>query len=129
RMRESLLEWPFSRRGRRLGPAWPWGGREREAPRPRRPLEPWEQEDEAFDGRTVLEDLELCAGDAAETTLVLARYATVRLVLGALAGELHGAGLAAEREAALEDVEAVAPRFGERRDRKSTRLNSSHVKI
>src|SRR5690606_25659768 len=115
RMRESLLEWPFSRRGRRLGPAWPWGGREREAPRPRRPLEPWEQEDEALDGRTVLEDLGLCAGAAAETTLVLARYAAVRLVLGALGGALAGRGPAAEREAALEYIEAVAPRYGERR--------------
>src|SRR5690606_27794704 len=67
------------------------------------------------DGRTVLEDLELCAGDAAETTLVLARYATLRLVLAALAGELRGAGLAAEREAAAEYLEAVPPRFGERR--------------
>ena len=114
-MRKSLLEWPFSRRGRELGPVWPRSGRDRELLRPRRPLEPWEQEDEAFDGRTVLEDLELCAGDAAESTLVLARYVTVRLVLGALAGELSGAGLAAEREAALEYVGAVAPRFNERR--------------
>ncbi|MFO7261006.1 MAG: hypothetical protein DIU52_007605 [bacterium] len=114
-MRRSLLEWPFSWRGRPLGPVWPESGTGREPLRPRRALEPWEQEDEAFDGRTVLEDLELCAGDAAESTLVLARYVTVRLVLGALLGELRGAGLRAEREAALEYVAAVAPRFGERR--------------
>ena len=115
-MRESLLDWPFSRRGRRLGPVWPRGGRVQETtPRRRRPLEPWEQEDEAFDGRTVLEDLELCAGDVAETALVLARYATVRLLLGWLAGELRGAGLEAERAAAVEYVAAVPPQFAERR--------------
>ncbi|HEX7089196.1 MAG TPA: hypothetical protein VF192_03615 [Longimicrobiales bacterium] len=115
-MRESLLDWPFSRRGRRLPPVWPRGGGVQEtAPRRRRLPEPWEQEDEAFDGRTVLEDLELCAGDASETALVLARYVTVRLLLGWLTGELRGAGLEAERAAAAEYLAAVPPEFAERR--------------
>src|SRR5690606_3929870 len=44
RMRRSLLEWPFSWRGRPLGPVWPESGTGREPLRPRRALGPWEAE-------------------------------------------------------------------------------------
>lgn len=71
----------------------------------RRP-EPWEIEDEPFEGASVLGDLSLAAGDPREAAGVLARYAVLRLVLRAARGATEGRDLVEERAAALEYVDA-----------------------
>jgi len=102
----STLDWPFGCRA----PFWPRGGGVREPPRrwKRRP-ERWEEEGESFDGRTVLDDLVLCAGDRVAAARVVARYAAVRLVLRAAAGDARGPALDDERAAAWEFVVEVGP--------------------
>lgn len=82
-------------------PRWPSTVRENRAEAGRRRVpEPWEEESESFAGATVLEDLVFTAGDERETAGVLARYAALRLVLRATAGEAGGVDLMDERLAA-----------------------------
>lgn len=69
--------------------------------RPSRPLERWESDHEPYPAATVLADLDQVGTDAAAATAVLARFATVQLVLLATAGVLSGEALIAEREVAL----------------------------
>ena len=79
-------------------PRWPSVVREDRPRSARRNVpEPWEEEAESYAGAKVLEDLVFVAGDVRETAGVLARFAALRLVLRAAAGEVGGVDLMDER--------------------------------
>jgi hypothetical protein len=81
-MRGIVMPFGCERRGRAA--TWPaWAGPEREAGPPRRPADPWLENEEPFTGGTALEDLRL-AEDAADAARILAAYLTVRLVVSAV---------------------------------------------
>lgn len=67
--------------------------------------EPWEREDEPFDGATVLDDLEGLEGAAPAAGAVVARYAVLRLVMRAADIARTGA-MYEERAAAASYLEA-----------------------
>lgn len=84
--------------GRGGVPRWPSVVREDRPRSARRNVpEPWEEEAESYAGAKVLEDLVFVAGDVRETAGVLARFAALRLVLRAAAGEVGGVDLMDER--------------------------------
>lgn len=111
---------------RRSGPAWL---RERPPRWPRREENfgsgphRWEREREPFEddalpelypGWLVMEDLAQ-TGDATTTLRVLARYATIRVVLLSAAGSLRGSKLLVERRVAFEHLALLPPHDWERR--------------
>lgn len=96
-------EWPFG--PHKGGPRWRDEAVVTEQPARRlRELEPWEDLNEMIDGADALEDLLLAGADAADATRMVARFAAVRVALGAATGYIPESALDHERRAAAEYV-------------------------
>jgi hypothetical protein len=96
----------WTHRLRELPPAWPWADGEEPAARRRwlREPEPYEERGafEPYPGATVLEDLD--GQDEAGSVRILARYATIRVMILASGGTLAGEALRTERRIARQHL-------------------------